>query len=152
MGTILGVSATASTTLEDIKKAVPMVTAWQQIYLFNDREYTMRYVRRAEVAQCKAIIVTVDKPVSVLRYDTMRGLAKFSPYLATNSLNGSMFKKMGRDKARYDELGWLVKQTTLPVVVKGVLNKDEVTKFAKAGVKAIIVSNHGGRYVTCTKK
>ncbi|MEQ1833902.1 MAG: alpha-hydroxy acid oxidase, partial [Candidatus Eisenbacteria bacterium] len=45
----------------------------------------------------------------------------------------------------WDGLAWLVGQTKLPVVVKGVLRPDDAVRAIEHGAAAIAVSNHGGR-------
>ncbi len=44
----------------------------------------------------------------------------------------------------------LVKATSLPVVIKGIMCAEDAILAAEAGVAAIIVSNHGGRVLDCT--
>lgn len=48
------------------------------------------------------------------------------------------------------ELEELVKSTKLPFIVKGILTPDEAEICLKAGVAAIVVSNHGGRVLNET--
>ncbi len=50
----------------------------------------------------------------------------------------------------FEELKELVESTKLPFIVKGILSVDEAEICAKAGVAAIIVSNHGGRILNET--
>ena len=52
-----------------------------------------------------------------------------------------------RSAPTWDDLGWLVRQSPLPVWVKGVLHPDDARRAVDAGVDGIIVSNHGGRQV-----
>jgi lactate 2-monooxygenase len=47
----------------------------------------------------------------------------------------------------WDDLAWLREQTTLPLLVKGVLTADDARRALDAGVDGIAVSNHGGRQV-----
>lgn len=49
-----------------------------------------------------------------------------------------------------DELKELVNSTKLPFIVKGILSLDEAKLCVKAGVAAIVVSNHGGRVLNET--
>lgn len=49
-----------------------------------------------------------------------------------------------------DDLKELVKSTSLPFIVKGILSVDEAKLCVEAGVKAIVVSNHGGRCLNGT--
>lgn len=50
----------------------------------------------------------------------------------------------------YEELKELVESTKLPFIVKGILCSEEAELCAKAGVAAIVVSNHGGRILNET--
>ena len=45
----------------------------------------------------------------------------------------------------WKDLDWFRSVTKLPIVLKGVLHPDDAEQAVKAGVDAIIVSNHGGR-------
>ena len=45
----------------------------------------------------------------------------------------------------WDALSWLVGETRMPVIVKGVLRADDAVRAVERGVAAIAVSNHGGR-------
>lgn len=50
----------------------------------------------------------------------------------------------------FEELKELVESTKLPFIVKGILSPDEAEICVKAGVAAIVVSNHGGRVLNET--
>jgi 4-hydroxymandelate oxidase len=43
------------------------------------------------------------------------------------------------------DLAWIRERTSLPLVLKGVLDPDDAQRAADAGVDAIVVGNHGGR-------
>ena len=45
----------------------------------------------------------------------------------------------------FGDVQWLCQHTSLPVILKGVLTPEDVKMAIKIGVKAVIVSNHGGR-------
>jgi lactate 2-monooxygenase len=47
----------------------------------------------------------------------------------------------------WNDLAYLRKATTLPILLKGVLNADDARKAIGYGMDGIIVSNHGGRQV-----
>ena len=47
----------------------------------------------------------------------------------------------------WDDLDWLRGQTTLPILVKGVLTADDAERALEHGVDGLVVSNHGGRQV-----
>ncbi|XP_076881189.1 peroxisomal (S)-2-hydroxyacid oxidase GLO4-like [Bidens hawaiensis] len=53
----------------------------------------------------------------------------------------------------WKDIAWLVSITKLPILIKGVLTREDAIKAVEAGVKGIVVSNHGGRqldYVPAT--
>src|SRR5258706_11583114 len=45
----------------------------------------------------------------------------------------------------WDVLPWLVGESKLPVIVKGVLRADDAVRALERGAAAVAVSNHGGR-------
>ncbi|ROI68674.1 Hydroxyacid oxidase 1 [Anabarilius grahami] len=46
---------------------------------------------------------------------------------------------------KWDDIAWLKRLTSLPVVVKGVLTAEDAKEALKYGVDGILVSNHGAR-------
>ncbi|GJX56075.1 peroxisomal (S)-2-hydroxy-acid oxidase GLO4-like protein [Tanacetum coccineum] len=44
-----------------------------------------------------------------------------------------------------DDIAWLKFNTKLPVLIKGVLTREDAVKAMEVGVERIIVSNHGAR-------
>ena len=45
----------------------------------------------------------------------------------------------------FDDVGWLVGLSDLPVLVKGIVRPDDAARAVAAGAAGVIVSNHGGR-------
>jgi L-lactate dehydrogenase (cytochrome) len=45
----------------------------------------------------------------------------------------------------WQDLGWIREEWNGPIVVKGVLTKEDAQRAVDAGASAIVVSNHGGR-------
>jgi len=76
---------------------------------------------------------------------------------------GSFFKNLGsgvplkavrkfiniysRPSLTWDNLSFLRDQTSLPIILKGILHPDDALKAVNHGIDGIIVSNHGGRQV-----
>jgi isopentenyl diphosphate isomerase/L-lactate dehydrogenase-like FMN-dependent dehydrogenase len=48
---------------------------------------------------------------------------------------------------QWDDLEWLRGITDLPIVLKGVLHRDDARRARDAGMDGVVVSNHGGRQV-----
>lgn len=51
---------------------------------------------------------------------------------------------------RWDDLEWLRRHTSLPLLVKGVLHVDDAAKAIALGCDGLVVSNHGGRVLDGT--
>ncbi|KAG8190288.1 hypothetical protein JTE90_013923, partial [Oedothorax gibbosus] len=138
------------TALEDVAAAVPNNTElWMQVFILPDRQVTLNMVHRAEAAGFKAIVVTVDEFYFTeircdarLNFFVKYDLSRSSPNLNTPnaSLEGDYDPTVN-----FKDIAWLVKQTTLPIVVKGILTAEEAVGALKAGASAIFVSNQGGR-------
>jgi isopentenyl diphosphate isomerase/L-lactate dehydrogenase-like FMN-dependent dehydrogenase len=56
----------------------------------------------------------------------------------------SLFPNLG---LTWQDLAWLREQTSLPLLVKGILTAEDARKALDAGIEGIVVSNHGGRQV-----
>ena len=48
------------------------------------------------------------------------------------------------------DVEWMVKNSSLPVLVKGVLTPEDANLAYQHGAKGVIVSNHGGRQLDST--
>jgi lactate 2-monooxygenase len=166
-GVPLILSSAATNSLDEV--AETNAPRWYQLYWVNDREICASFVRRAEAAGYGAIVVTLDTltlgwrprdlrqaylpfikgegcgqyfsdPVFLSRLDKTPQedlLAAAATMLAT-------FPNVG---LTWDDLDWLRTQTSLPLLVKGVLSADDAQRAFKHGIDGVIVSNHGGRQV-----
>jgi lactate 2-monooxygenase len=52
-----------------------------------------------------------------------------------------------RPSLTWADFAWLREQTTLPILVKGILNPDDARLAIEHGLDGLVVSNHGGRQV-----
>ncbi|MGB4074223.1 alpha-hydroxy acid oxidase [Pseudomonas sp.] len=149
-------SCFASTRLEQVAEAAPG-PLWFQLYWQGNGERTLELVRRAEQAGYRALVLTVDAPVSGLRNREQRagfqlpaGIAAVNiaspaalPELAPGA--SAVFDGLLAVAPRWDDVQWLCQQTRLPVLLKGILHADDARLAMQAGAAGIIVSNHGGR-------
>lgn len=62
-GVVMGLSSFATTTLEDVAKESGSNPHVLQLYLFEEREHTVKMLRRAKKASYKAVFLTVDTPM-----------------------------------------------------------------------------------------
>ncbi len=144
--TIFILSAWASTTIEDVAAAAPDVTKWMQILLWESLEERLKFIRRAEAAGYEAIVVTVDRSAGWVSYNNMRNLTYVQDENVTNvNFNNTNWDEIGQDESDWGDLQWVVDQTDLRVIVKGIQTPADARKAIQIGVDGIYVSNHGGR-------
>jgi L-lactate dehydrogenase (cytochrome) len=152
-----------------VAEAMGDAPRWFQLYWISDREVAASFVRRAEAAGYSAIVVTLDTPTLGWRPRDLRaaylpflrgeGCAQFfsdavfcaklerppaDDVLAAAAAMLATFSNLG---LTWDDLDWMREQTSLPLLVKGVLRGDDALLAREHGVGGIIVSNHGGRQV-----
>lgn len=126
---------------------------WFQIYVNPDRKVVLEQLRACEAAGVTCICVTVDSAVAGPRERDQRNkiamkLGQMKQQAA--SATGTKARKPGvyanRDPAlNWKDIAWFRKNTKIPIVLKGVQTGEDAVLAAKAGVAAILVSNHGGR-------
>ncbi len=154
---LMVVSTQAGITLERIAEAAtgPL---WFQLYPQPLRADTLHLVRRAEAAHYRALVVTVDAPVSGLRNAEARAGFALPPGLrpvnldgiappATRTLPGRGPTFLGLMDAApgWGDIAWLRSQTRLPLLLKGITSPADARRAIDCGVDGIVVSNHGGR-------
>jgi 4-hydroxymandelate oxidase len=151
----LVVSSSATTSVEDIARAAT-APLWFQLYLQPERDRSLALVRRAEAAGCTALCLTVDSPVSGPQNRVARAGFVLPPGIDVpmNPLanRGRRASDAGRDasfRVRYPttwaDVEWLRSATSLPVLLKGILDPADAERAVSAGVHGIVVSNHGAR-------
>ena len=151
-GTVMVLSTTASTPMEDVAAAAPDGTRWFQLYVHTDRDLTLSLLHRAEAAGYRALVLTVDTPrLGRRRRDGAAGFSlpdgiRPANLMADASANLAQYAAQSFDATlTFEAISWLCSQTTLPVVIKGILRGDDARACIDAGASAVLVSNHGGR-------
>lgn len=153
----MAVSTQANTSLEDVARlaSVPLLF---QLYFQQDRMRTLELAHRAEQAGYRALLLTVDAPVNGVRMDEARSgfrmpehlqavnLEAVSPPVLRNGPGESpVFRGLLDHAPKWADVEWLCAQTSLPVILKGILHPEDAGKALDHGADAIAVSNHGGR-------
>lgn len=150
-------STMASTTIEDVAKAIKE-PLWFQLYVQHDKGYTKELVQRAVSSGCKALVVTVDTPIEGARNRQNRAKFHLPPGVELANLRGlpianqnavsverQVFQNLLPDRLTWKDIEWLQSLSSMPVLLKGVLNSDDADIAARSGFAGIIVSNHGAR-------
>jgi isopentenyl diphosphate isomerase/L-lactate dehydrogenase-like FMN-dependent dehydrogenase len=165
-------SSAASVAMEDVAAVAGGTGRWFQLYWFNDRELAASLVQRAEGAGYGAIVLTVDTLALGWRdRDLRRG---YLPFLTGNGLAHCFSDPVFRSRLEatpeddvvtaslsaiglfsnlaltWADLEWLRGQTSLPILIKGVLTAEDARLAADHGAAGVVVSNHGGRQVDGT--
>ena len=136
-GTLIVVPNSAERSLEAIA-ATTNASKWWQLYVFEDRAYTERLLRRVADAGYGAVVFTVDLPVGGTR-DRDRW-NEFQIPVDLWPAGGDYDPAIS-----WDDVGWIKEVTGLPVIVKGILTPEDAHLAVDAGADGIVVSKHGGR-------
>jgi 4-hydroxymandelate oxidase len=147
--TFLALSMGANRTIEEVASAAGC-PLWFQPYLFDDDAYMRELVQRAEAAGYVALCLTVDSPVSGRRDGAMRVPHVLPDGVTWANMPPELRRPSGKWLSGGDAWDWsdvdrIRAATSLPLVVKGVLAPEDAALALEHGVRAIVVSNHGGR-------
>ena len=169
LGVPIVLSSASSVPLEDVAVVMGDAPRWFQLYWSSDPDVAGSFLARAGRAGYRAIVVTVDCPILSWRE---RDLANaYSPFLhghgIANYVSDPAFRAklarppeqdpaaairrfaetFGNAALTWNDLPFLRRHTSLPIVLKGILSPDDAARAVDAGVEGIVVSNHGGRQV-----
>ena len=162
-------STVSSRTMEEVAQAMGTALRWFQLYWGKNSELTASMLERAERAGYTALVVTLDTSMLGWRErDLERG---YLPFLLceglANYFNDPVFRAALRQPPEKDpteavrlwasiftnnaltweDLAFLRKHTRLPIILKGILHREDAARAVDCGVEGVIVSNHGGRQV-----
>ncbi|XP_040607440.1 hydroxyacid oxidase 2 [Mesocricetus auratus] len=148
-------STYASCTLEDIVAAAPRGFRWFQLYVQSDWELNKQLIQRVEGLGFKALVITVDAPVIGKRRRNIKNQLNLEANIMLKDLrspearNSTHFSPMSLPSASFcwNDLSLLQSITRLPIILKGILTKEDAELAVKHHVQGIFVSNHGGRQI-----
>jgi len=162
-------STAASHSIEQVAEAMGEGARWYQLYWPRERELAASFVARAEAAGYGAIVLTLDtwflgwrprdlqnaylpflKGEGVANYfsdPVFRAALQKPPEQDLGAAIGHWAYQFANPTVSWDDLAWLREQTSLPIVLKGIVHSDDALRAVDAGVDGLVVSNHGGRQV-----
>ena len=168
-------STLGTTSIEDVSRSAPNGSNWFQLYMWKDREASMRLVERARSCGVTNLVLTVDVPVAGARLRDVRNGLTVPPtislktiidaiprrewwwnFLTTKPLEfasmsnwpgtvAELLDFMFDPTMTFKDLEWLREQWGGNLIVKGIQTLDDAKRAARAGADAVILSNHGGR-------
>jgi isopentenyl diphosphate isomerase/L-lactate dehydrogenase-like FMN-dependent dehydrogenase len=172
---IYALSTMGTTSPEELAVAVPNSRRWFQLYIMKNRSDSLAVIKQAKDNGFEALVLTVDTPVTGLRYRDNRNGLTVPPKIKINTVFAIARKPIwwlnlfttgklefaafrGWDKPLSElaglifdpsttmkEISWLRSVWKGPIIVKGVQSVEDAKAIAKLGVQGIILSNHGGR-------
>ncbi|MFQ5907712.1 MAG: alpha-hydroxy acid oxidase [Thermoplasmata archaeon] len=163
----LFVASTLSTRSLEAIAAVGPAPRWFQLYVYKERGVTEGLVRRAEAAGYHALCVTVDTPAGGRREGEQREAFTLPPGIGLRNFEGEgrdqlppagegssglseYWSRMLDPSLSWKDLAWLRSVTSLPLVLKGIMTREDAELAVEHGVEGIVVSNHGGRQLDGT--
>ena len=158
--TLMTLSTLSTFSIEEVM-AVATGPVWFQLYVFKNRAISASLVKRAQVAGCKAIVLTVDAPLLGRRERDVRNQFRMPDDLSVKNLlpggpqefpHGTAGSALAPYIASpvdpaltWKDIEWLTGITKLPLLVKGILRSDDALLAVNHGASGVIVSNHGAR-------
>ncbi|XP_059458538.1 peroxisomal (S)-2-hydroxyacid oxidase GLO4-like isoform X1 [Corylus avellana] len=159
--TIMTLSFTSSCTMEEVSSSCNAVRFFQ-LYVYKRRDIATVLVQRAEKNGYKALVLTADRPrlgrkeadirnkMVAPRLKTLEGLLSIDPAFDNGSNLEGDAKEIMDASLSWKDIEWLRSITNMPILIKGILTREDAIKAAEVGVAGIVVSNHGGRQLDYT--
>jgi isopentenyl diphosphate isomerase/L-lactate dehydrogenase-like FMN-dependent dehydrogenase len=152
-GTLICVSTVTTTAHDEIAEAVGSAPRWLQLYVLRDKQRTLDHIVEARESGYSALALTVDVPMLGRRERDLRlgfdlPLDLPLPYIKGKDRNVEMtFAEQVQmsPSVTWRDLEWIASESGMPLLLKGILTREDATLAIEHGVAAIIVSNHGGR-------
>jgi lactate 2-monooxygenase len=154
--------------MEDVAAALGDTPRWFQLYWPRDPDLTRSFLARAEAAGYSAVVVTVDNALLAWRpHDLALAYLPYADGTMANYYSDPVFRAalpaspdenpqaallhfasvFSDPSLTWDDLASLREMTSLPILVKGILDADDARRAVDRGMDGVVVSNHGGRQV-----
>ncbi|NXN98655.1 HAOX2 oxidase, partial [Rhinopomastus cyanomelas] len=148
MNTCYITSTYSTCTLEEICVAAPGGLRWFQLYIHRNRAVSQQLVQQAEALGFQGLVLTADLPYTGKRLDDVRNGFRLPPHMKLKNLDEAFEvckMRLLDPSVTWNDIYWLQSLTHLPIIIKGILTKEDAELAVRHGVQGIIVSNHGGR-------
>jgi len=147
-GALFVASGASNRPMEDIAQATTG-PKWFQIYMNRDMELNRWLVQRARAAGFSAIVLTADA-LGPGQSDDYIALGRprdpaLTPGNHDPALGGHGNFSDQKRNLSFGDIAFLCEASGLPVLVKGVVQPDDIKQSLAEGAAGIWISNHGGR-------
>lgn len=150
-GTLFAAPTISNVTLEAVAAATKG-PKWFQLYYAKDPGLNRDLIKRAEAAGYGALIFTVDMEFPGNREADRRNNFSVPASLKFPNLKGPAgengfagLREVVKGSLDWSDLDFLIKESKVPVIVKGILSQADAKMCVARGAAAVQVSNHGGR-------
>jgi 4-hydroxymandelate oxidase len=152
-GTLMCVSTITSSSHAEIAGAAGASPRWLQLYVLRDRQRTLDHIAEARESGYSALILTVDMPLLGRRERDLRLGFQIPDDLPLPYIRGrepALAETLGEHfqtspALTWGDLEWVAAESGLPIVLKGILTREDALLAVEHGAAAVYVSNHGGR-------
>lgn len=169
-GHLIVYCGTATSSVEEVI-AARGAPVWYQLYATDDFDVTRALLKRAQAAGCPVVAFTVDvlgeTPMSTAGKYKNAGcsdchasspkdaFAAFAAFVQRkrmfDGINVSKVTGMMPNNLTWDLVKRIKDATTMKLLIKGILTREDAQLAVENGVEGIIVSNHGGRQAPGTR-
>ncbi len=115
---------------------------WLQLYVLSDRQRTIEHIHEARESGYSAVVLTVDLPYVGRRERDLR-LGFMNPPPDLDLPYANLFETS--PTLTWSDLEWIRSEMPIPLVLKGILTREDAILAVEHGADAVWVSNHGGR-------
>lgn len=145
------VSSFSSCSIDNIRDILPSSCYCQQLYIFQNQDIIDNIIRDAEIYDAQAIVITVGTPIAGDRrreretgWQVPAGISSRFSISGDNSISELASVTISKS-ATWECIQKIKALTSIPLILKGVLDPDDAILAVECGCSAIVVSNHGGR-------
>ena len=146
-GHLMIASTVTSSSIGEIR-AAGTAPLWFQLYPSPDQGLMRHLLAAAEAAGCLAVALTVDSPTRGNREGERwfgRKSTRKGPLRMGNMEGYGGPPRIGDSAMTWSIVDWLRANTRLPILLKGIVTREDAALAVRRRVDGIIVSNHGGR-------
>jgi isopentenyl diphosphate isomerase/L-lactate dehydrogenase-like FMN-dependent dehydrogenase len=150
-------STVTTAAVEDVNREYGQ-PVWYQLYSSSRWEVTAGMVKRAEAAGCPVLVWTLDvmngrnteTQTRMTRLDTRQCSTchtgdRLSHYPMYKGLPTAPGDTSSANPGTWEMVDRLKKLTSMKLVLKGIVTREDADSAIQHGVDGIVVSNHGGR-------
>lgn len=146
-GHLMMASTISSNSIGEIR-AAGAAPLWFQLYASPDHGLMRHLLAAAEAAGCLAVALTVDSPTRGNREGERwfaRRSTRKNPVRMGNFEGFKGPPRIGDAGLTWAIIDWLRANTRLPLLLKGIVTREDAALAVRNKVDGLIVSNHGGR-------